>query len=209
MTLLEGLDYRTTASTLATGSGEPAWRTHVASIHPAAHWHSHLLARLGLALESTGALVPLGSGQPLPSRDIRNLIRLLEQLSRLLALDANWDDRSAEPLDDDIVAQALPWLADLVILTDAPVELFPLPDGGLQAEWHFPEGDLEVQFDGDGDALVLLKHQGERFAGYLEDQVQEVRDFLLNQLVHDEPSSGRRIGSSSPGVIEIPGGFAE
>lgn len=86
-------------------------------------------------------------------------------LNQLVALPAGWDGRRAPPVS----SAALESLVGLLSLlmgdrTPAP-QLFPLPDGGVQAEWHVGGNSIEVEIDGEGEAHVLAdRASGENLA---------------------------------------------
>jgi hypothetical protein len=78
-----------------------------------------------------------------------------QELNRLVPLGEGWDGRRARPLDERAIRSVVFLLA--VLLTDdiAPAQFFPLPDGGVQAEWHFDRHSVEIEVDADGEAHVL------------------------------------------------------
>lgn len=77
------------------------------------------------------------------------------ELNRLVPLDEGWDGHRARPINERAIRSVVLLLA--VLLTDdiAPAQFFPLPDGGVQAEWHFDRNSIEIEVDGDGEAHVL------------------------------------------------------
>lgn len=55
-----------------------------------------------------------------------------------------WDSYDAQPTNPHLVANLLNILLDLMHHDDAPPQVTPLADGGVQAEWHSREQDLEI-----------------------------------------------------------------
>lgn len=45
-------------------------------------------------------------------------------------------------------------LAEVCTATSLPVQLFPLPDGGVQAEWHVAGASIEIEVDSGGAVFV-------------------------------------------------------
>ena len=102
------------------------------------------------------------SGGRIVSRSPGWLRQLAADLNRLLSLTPGWDGRRALPISETAV-RAL--TAVLVPIMDVPPlhvpqeqpDIFPLPDGGLQAEWHAGGEDVEVEVEGDGATYVVVR----------------------------------------------------
>lgn len=79
-----------------------------------------------------------------------------QHLNELLRLAPGWDGSRADPVSmeavDSVVAIMGQISGDLAI----PPLVFPLPDGGLQIEWHAGRQAVEIEVDGDGDAHLLV-----------------------------------------------------
>jgi len=84
-----------------------------------------------------------------------------QELNKLLRLRSGWDGRRALPVERRAVEAMVGVLATLMDETSALPQLFPLVDGGLQAEWHVGGNDIEVEVDGAGHAHVLATTVGE------------------------------------------------
>ncbi|HEY0871691.1 MAG TPA: hypothetical protein VGD55_14930 [Acidothermaceae bacterium] len=104
-----------------------------------------------------------------------------DTLNRLLALEQAWDGQRARPVTPAAVTGMIAILA--VVMDDdlASPQIFPLPDGGLQAEWHAGGHDVEIEIEGDG-AVYVIATTPDR-----------------HQLAH-EPVSVLRINTSTPAV---------
>lgn len=75
-----------------------------------------------------------------------------EQLDRIERLGADWNGYGADPIPTHVIADVwafLKWLpADL---HDNPPYIVPLATGGVQLEWHGPDGRMfELEFNGNG-----------------------------------------------------------
>jgi hypothetical protein len=77
-----------------------------------------------------------------------------EQINQLLELRAGWDGRRALPPTDDAVRSAIEVLFAVADDLSLAPQVFPLPDGGLQLEWHARES-VEIEIDGGGSAHLL------------------------------------------------------
>ena len=77
-----------------------------------------------------------------------------ERINELLRLRPGWDGRRALPSTDHAVGSAIGLLFRLADDVSLPPQVFPLPDGGLQLEWH-AGASLEVEIDPMGDAHML------------------------------------------------------
>jgi hypothetical protein len=78
-----------------------------------------------------------------------------DQLNSLLRLRPGWDGHRALPLTDEAVGSAITVLFALTNDLSLPPQVFPLPDGGLQMEWHAGQS-VEVEIDGAGEAHALI-----------------------------------------------------
>lgn len=76
------------------------------------------------------------------------------QLNDLLRLRAGWDGRRARPPAHAAVVRAIEVFASFGEHV-LPPQLFPLPDGGVQLEWH-AGSSVEIEVDAKGDAHVLV-----------------------------------------------------
>jgi hypothetical protein len=78
-------------------------------------------------------------------------------LNGLLELRDGWDGRRARAITTAAAQSTVEVLAALMNDASAPPQLFPLPDGGIQAEWHVGGNHIEVEIDGDGEAHILAQ----------------------------------------------------
>jgi hypothetical protein len=88
------------------------------------------------------------------------------QLAEVSALISGWDGRHARPVTQVAVERAARLLAGLWVEAEGRPgrawksgvvlrpQVFALPDGGLQIEWHAGPIDLEVVVEPDGSAVV-------------------------------------------------------
>jgi len=77
-----------------------------------------------------------------------------EQVNGLLTLPPGWDGRRALPPTDEAVRSAIDVLFAVADELSLPPQVFPLPDGGLQLEWHAGES-VEIEVDSAGEAHLL------------------------------------------------------
>lgn len=86
-----------------------------------------------------------------PSASCAWFQRAVEDLVRLLNLGPNWNgygERAVHPAS----AKRLVRLLDEVGFRGAAPSIVPLPDGGLQAEWHRGNASIEIEVPPVGDA---------------------------------------------------------
>lgn len=76
------------------------------------------------------------------------------QLNDLLHLRPGWDGRRAHPPTPTAVLRAIE-IFTAVSEQALPPQIFPLPDGGVQLEWH-AGASVEIEVDAEGDAHVLV-----------------------------------------------------
>jgi hypothetical protein len=83
---------------------------------------------------------------------------LEQQINGLLCLEPGWDGGRARPITDKAVGSAIRVLFAVASDLSLPPQLFPLPDGGLQMEWHAGRS-VEVELDACGDVHVLVTNE--------------------------------------------------
>lgn len=77
------------------------------------------------------------------------------ELNALCALPERWDGHHAQPITVSAIEGMIQVLGALMDQTSPSPQLFPLPDGGIQAEWHVDGNKVEIEIEGDGDAYLL------------------------------------------------------
>ncbi|MFB7982474.1 hypothetical protein [Streptomyces vinaceus] len=82
---------------------------------------------------------------------------LEEKINRLLVLPEGWNHRGAKPITEAAVESTLQVLLALMNPKSLPVQLFPLPDGGIQAEWHVAGNSIEIEIDGNGETFATVE----------------------------------------------------
>ena len=175
MTILDDLPTSVNASTLAAGI---EWRSLVMSAVSPTRWRQQqapLIVEMNL---SSRRLHPGQLSREVTSVELERLRHLLREMNRLLAMPPDWDGRGSGPINVEVVRNAVPVIGSLVLLTPTPVELFGQADGGLQAEWHLGNADVEIEFDPDGDIVTLVRDQsGDRhvdYFGVMRDRIKAV-----------------------------------
>lgn len=88
-------------------------------------------------------------GTPLPA--LAWLDEVQRKLQELYDLPVGWDDRRALPATEQAVEGVVRILFAIMRPDSLTPHLVPLPDGGIQVEWHANGHDLEVEVEGDGD----------------------------------------------------------
>jgi hypothetical protein len=78
------------------------------------------------------------------------------QLNELLRLDAGWDGGTADPVSMEAVNSVVAIVGQISSDLAVPPFVFPLPDGGLQIEWHAGREAVEIEVDGEGAAHLLV-----------------------------------------------------
>jgi hypothetical protein len=79
------------------------------------------------------------------------------QLNELLRLPPAWDGQRAQAVTEAAVKAVVAVLGEIEDEHGLPPAVFPLPDGGVQAEWHAAGNDVEVEVEGDGSVFVFAR----------------------------------------------------
>jgi hypothetical protein len=140
------LDHPTAGSGLTTRAITPPDRSEVLASE-ASYRHLEQETRRYLSIDyrgSTGA-------------DRTWLVQHVErELNGLLGLRPGWDGRRAAIVTDDAVMSAVEAVAALLEDDTAAIpQFFPLPDGGVQVEWHVNDNHVEIEIDAAGAPHVL------------------------------------------------------
>lgn len=77
-----------------------------------------------------------------------------QHMNALLRLGPGWDGHRALPLTEDAVQAAITVVFAVADDLSVPPQLFPLPDGGIQLEWHAGQS-VEIEVDRDGQPHVF------------------------------------------------------
>jgi hypothetical protein len=115
------------------------------------------------------------AGIPTAARD--RLERVLARINVLLESPAT-DDLAA--VDSRVVMRALEAISGVTAGVTVEAEVFPLADGGLAFRWRTADGVVDVEFDAEGDGVVLLDDaaNGKRKTGYFADTWAEALRWL-------------------------------
>lgn len=77
------------------------------------------------------------------------------QINALRRLRRGWDGHRAESVSDEAVRSVVHLISRFATGLSLPPMVFPIPDGGLQLEWHADRQSVEIEVDGMGDAHAL------------------------------------------------------
>ncbi|GGO47557.1 hypothetical protein [Streptomyces lasiicapitis] len=110
--------------------------------------------------------------------EVPDLSEVVEKINKLLALPAGWDSYRAKQISPEAVVSMLRILISLMDRSSLQPQLFPLPDGGLQAEWHVGGSSIEIEVTGDGQSGCALADGEEEVE--VEFSFPSVRDQLLD-----------------------------
>lgn len=101
---------------------------------------------------------PIGA----PSDHIAMVNLAVDQINELRQLGDGWDGRHGR-VPTDLASVAAVYVVHIVAVGhNARPQVFPLPDGGLQVEWHYSGNDVEVEIEADGSMHVLAIDSDQR-----------------------------------------------
>jgi hypothetical protein len=91
----------------------------------------------------------------------------LGRLLELAALPGGWDSYGAAPVSPSARTAAaamllFAWQEGVVQQSGRP-EIFPVPTGGLQFEWHGDNGEIEIEIAPNGSASSLIEWRNGTF----------------------------------------------
>ena len=91
-----------------------------------------------------------------------------------------WDSYQAKPTDPQLVLRLLNILSDLMQDTSLPPQITPLADGGVQAEWHHNQRDLEIVVSAADEPTYYYYDQvsGQEEEGDLDPNYARVQDLI-------------------------------
>jgi hypothetical protein len=88
----------------------------------------------------------LDSGEPRPAW----FMPVLRGFANLATLTQGWDGSRANTIDRPTINRALAAIEQILPSQAPPPSVAPIPDSGLQIEWHRNGRDLEIEFSPDG-----------------------------------------------------------
>lgn len=75
-----------------------------------------------------------------------NFLNTIYKILNLYNLKSNWDSCGAKEISNESMNSAVHFLSS-ILTSDTPVpSVVPIPNGGLQVEWHKNGIDLEIEF---------------------------------------------------------------
>jgi hypothetical protein len=93
----------------------------------------------------------------LPVIEVQWFLDGVDEILRLTQLKTGWDGDDARPVSIESLYTATRLLAYVVNKNTPSPYIFPLPDGGIQFEWHTEEIDLEIGLSGNSEVVVLYR----------------------------------------------------
>lgn len=132
-----------------------------------------------VSLRSRGKLVSfkyVDNGEPRPTW----FAPVLQGFASLVTLSDNWDGERARKIDSATINRALIALEEL-LPRDAPApSIVPVPNAGLQIEWHRKGKDLEIEFNPAGSVTYYYfdSDSEEEREGRVGPQFATVREYL-------------------------------
>jgi len=109
-------------------------------------------------------------------------IPVLRSLAERWGTEPGWDSYDAKPTDPQHAVRLLNYLCVLLNDSSTPPVITPLSDGGLQAEWHQNNQDLEIVVPADEPERYYYYNAttGEEEEEELAPQQAHVRDLISN-----------------------------
>ena len=101
-------------------------------------------------------------------------------IRRMLTLpwdDDNWND-DARPIDPAAAANLLFLLASILDDTTPTPIIVPTWRGGVQAEWHKNDVDLEIEVDPDGTIYYSFENSAEEHEGPVSEDLNELTRYV-------------------------------
>jgi hypothetical protein len=102
----------------------------------------------------------------------------LRSLSERRGLEPGWDGYDAKPTDARHAGRLFSYLFALMHDTSTPPLITPLSDGGVQAEWHGNNRDLEIVVPADGPSTYYYYDGSDEEEDELDSNLQRVRTVI-------------------------------
>ncbi|WP_406353182.1 hypothetical protein [Streptomyces sp. NBC_00658] len=109
----------------------------------------------------------------------------VDKINKLLALPEGWDGYRADRIPVEAGVSMLRVLLSVMDRRSLQPQLFPLPSGGLQVEWHVSGSSIEIEVAADGQSGSALAEGEEEVEvefsiPSLRDQLADFRRILLH-----------------------------
>jgi hypothetical protein len=108
------------------------------------------------------------------------LARVLQGFADLITLPSNWDGEGAAEIDLSAINRALAAI-ERILPPNAPApSVVPVPDSGLQIEWHRNQKDLEIEFRPNGEVEFYFFDEptGRESRGLVDRGFTNLQDYL-------------------------------
>jgi hypothetical protein len=121
--------------------------------------------------------VPLEMQVPLSIASSHWFVPTIEQFESVLALRPGWDSYNARSVDRGSAAETVKLLSETISREAEAPWVVPLPDGGVQLEWHRGQLDVEVTLSPTEGRTLYLEdlRSGEVWSGELDDLLDLLR----------------------------------
>jgi hypothetical protein len=118
----------------------------------------------------------LDNGEPRPAW----FMPVLQGFANLAALTQGWDGSTAHRIDRPTINRALSAIEQILPSQAPPPSVVPIPNSGLQIEWHRNGRDLEIEFNPDGAIEFYYFDEGtqEEKGGHVGPNFINVTDFF-------------------------------
>lgn len=108
------------------------------------------LDHVGTDFASGASLAP-----PAASHYLESEQHARERLDQISGLGAGWDGEHAEPIDGLAVSFAWSVIQQALRAGLPDLEIFPVPDGGVQLEWRAGPVELELEIEPGARAVIF------------------------------------------------------
>lgn len=117
----------------------------------------------------------------LPVNEVPWFLNTIREMVLLTQLKTGWDGEDAKPVSIESLEIAAKLLDKVVTKNTPSPYIFPLPDGGIQFEWHTEEIDLEIEVSGNSEVVVLYRGPDNNAIAWearLEEAVGRLKEYV-------------------------------
>lgn len=109
---------------------------------------------------------------------------VVDRLTELLGLPADWNSYGALPITEDKANRALDVLDKAMTRDTPPPQIVPTASGGIQLEWHTIAGDVEIEIESAISVAIFYGNErtGETWESEGSLDVVRVREALASIL---------------------------
>jgi hypothetical protein len=134
-------------------------------------------------------------------------IKLSNNVDRLRKLSRGWDGPYSLPINNSLLNRVTALIRESLACLGSNARapfVVPLPNGGVQVEWHVARGELEFELAADGKASIWIRDHGTNDE-FETEGAKALNQFMLwaARLAAEQPNDANVPTSQEPSIFAV------